>query len=395
MVVFLHAAVPYLTHPMPGLLWPVRDSTSSFVDASFWAIEIVVMPLFLVLSGFYAFKAFRSCDADAKTFLNSRARRLIRPLLFAAVVILPIDLYLWVLGLIADGLVPMTKLRSLKIPSPHGDHLWGTSHLWFLLYVFLYGCVLVAVARCFRSGVALKYRPTIRRASAIALPAVGALVLTFAPEVVFGFQHAFMPVFSKWLYSGTFFAGGAMIAIFDPHFRTIDRLAYRSFLHGTLLVAAAVVLGTWSLDTGSIGIDAPDRALSRSTLASISLAFITALAAWTFSLGAIGVANRQAQRVASMPRLAKAVTYLGGASFWVYLVHHPIVGLVQIDLKWLMPGASPMLKALITTGIACGFAVVTYELLIRKTWFGGFIGLTFAPKKSIGEVDEPTIRRAA
>jgi len=368
MVVYLHACVPYLTHSMPGLVWPVVDEASGICDAMFWAIEIVVMPLFLVISGFYAYKSL--AGTDWQSFLQSRTRRLIRPLLFGMIVILPIDLYIWMAGLIAEGHMPLAKLRSLKVPSPYGDNLWGLSHLWFLMYAFLYGVVMVAAAHQMRHGIPMRLRPTVRRLSIISILSIGALTLIASPEVVFGFQHSFIPVLSKWLYSGTFFAGGIAIAVFDPSFRMIDRLAMRHLSVGAMATIAAVMLGRWTLRTDFTRFEASHW------LVSISLAMTTVGAAWCVTLGAMGMANRSSTRLLKYPLASRMIRYVAGASFWIYLVHHPIVGLVHIDLKWLAPGLWPVAKSLLTLGIAVGWGLISYEVVIRRTRFGQFIGLT-------------------
>ncbi len=221
LVVLLHAGVPYLVHPMPGLVWVVTDTPSQAVDAIFWTIEVFVMPLFLLLSGFYGWNALKK-DSSSQ-FLKSRVKRLLRPLLFGVLVILPIDLYLWTFGLIVQGHFSLVKLRSLKIPSPWGDQIWGLSHLWYLLYVFLYAAVLWCGYRWLRRS-RMSTRTIQQRITALfdwflqpthlalALFATGVVTLAIAPEVVYGFQHAFWPIPTKWIYSGTFFAGGAFIA---------------------------------------------------------------------------------------------------------------------------------------------------------------------------------------
>lgn len=370
MVVYLHACVPYLTHPMPGLIWPVMDESSGICDVLFWSIEVFVMPLFLVISGYYAYRAL--IGTDWQTLLRSRVRRLLRPLLFGMIVILPIDLYIWVTGLIAEGHMPMSKLKSLKVPSPMGEQLWGLSHLWFLMYVFLYVVVMVAVAYLLRDGIAMRFRPLVRRASGIAIAVIGIVTLTLSPEVVFGFQHAFAPVFSKWVYSGTFFAGGIAIANFDPNFRMIDRLAIRHLAIGTMATTAAVLLGRWTLRVEPSG----GELATHWWIISVSLASITVLAAWCVPLGAIGIANRSSERLTRFPSLCRGIRYVAGASFWIYLVHHPIVGLAHIDLKWLAPGLWPAVKSLLTLGIAVGWGLFSYEFMIRKTAFGEAFGLT-------------------
>ena len=369
MVVYLHACVPYLKHPMPNLVWPVTDEASNVCDQLFWAIEIVVMPLFLVISGFYAYRAF--ADSDGASFLKSRTKRLLRPLLFGAVVILPIDLYIWMAGFVSEGHLAPVKLRSLKVPSPLGDHLWGMGHLWFLMYVFLYGAIMVAASRWVTGGLPMRLRPAIRRGSAIVISAIGIITLTFSPEVVFGFQHSFLPVISKWIYSGSFFAGGVALAVFDPHFRTIDRLAWRNFSVGSIATAAALIMGAWSLREHSND----TLEANSSWLVAISLASITVVAAWMVALGSIGLANCQSDRLAHYPRVCEMIRYFAGASFWIYLVHHPIVGLAHIDLKWLSLGLSPFVKSLVTLGIALGWGLLSYEIFIRNTAFGEFLGL--------------------
>jgi len=377
LVVYLHACIPYLVHRMPGLVWPVSDTTSETVDFLFWAIEVFIMPFFLVISGFFAYRALVATDGFS--FLKSRANRLLRPLLFGMLILLPIILYIWMIGLVAELRMPVVKLRSLKVPKPYADDIWGLSHLWFLLYVFLYSALMVAVNRVLRNRIPMRLRPTLRRTSAIVIPSIGVLTMVVAPEVVFGFQHAFLPVFSKWIYSGSFFAGGAALANFDPKFRTINRLAGRHVMMGTFATIAAVLLGCWTLRF------VPDdtRSASSTWLISITLAITTVLAAWSLALGVIGMSNRSSRWLASHRRTCQAIEYLSGASFWIYLVHHPIVGLVHIDLKFLAPTMHPFAKSFLAASIAVACGLGSYEWLVRTTKFGRFIGLT-SKRKTAG-----------
>jgi peptidoglycan/LPS O-acetylase OafA/YrhL len=73
---------------------------------------------------------------------------------------------------------------------------------------------------------------------------------------------------------------------------------------------------------------------------------------------------------------------LAAASFWIYLVHHPILGLVQLDLKWLVPGANPVAKTAAAFLIASGFSLLSYEGLVRRTALGRLLGFSWeAPSK--------------
>ena len=138
-VVLLHACVPYLRHPMPGLSWSVADTPHTAIDLLFWSIELFIMPLFLVLAGFFAWRTLK--QRGPRSLFRGRARRLLVPLLFGAVVILPLDLYCWVGSWVAEGLVSPVKLKSLKVDPPLGENLWGLSHLWFLQYCFHITCL--------------------------------------------------------------------------------------------------------------------------------------------------------------------------------------------------------------------------------------------------------------
>ena len=74
-VVLLHSCVPYLQHPMPGLAWPVRDRANVIVDFGFWWIELFIMPLFLVIAGFLAWRTLQRRGTAA--LVKSRAKRLL------------------------------------------------------------------------------------------------------------------------------------------------------------------------------------------------------------------------------------------------------------------------------------------------------------------------------
>ncbi len=355
-VVLLHACVPYLRHPMPGLAWPVRDSQSNCVDLLFWSIELFIMPVFLVLAGFLAWQTLSHRGPLA--LVRGRTRRLLRPLLFGIVVILPMDLYAWLLGWVAEGLIPVVKLKSLKIASPLGDDLWGLSHLWFLQYLFLY---VVAAACCFA---AVKRYPSLQRLrprpaiAAIGLMVVAAATLVLRPDVVWGFQHAFEPVPSKWIYSGTFFLGGIGIAISDPQLLWLRQRVGRLIGPAVLLGFAAVAMGRWHLAGGE------------GNLAAMTLASLTVASAWMITLVGIGVAAR-------IPSVSPKVKYLAAASFWVYLVHHPILGIVHLDLKWLLPETAPVVKTALAFGATMLASLLSYEAMIRRTRLGRWLGFAW------------------
>ena len=401
-VVLLHSCVPYLVHPMPGLSWPVRDTPSTAIDLLFWSIELFIMPLFLVLAGFFAWQTLER--RGPRALVTHRARRLLIPLTFGILFVLPLDLYSWVTGWVAEGLVSPIKLRSLKFDDGVDKDLWGLSHLWFLQYLFIY----ITGVACF--GWAHRRFPWLRRFqpslfSAVALTiALGSVVLYFHPQVVWGFQHSFFPVASKWLYSGIFFVFGMILAVNDGNLEWLKRHSSRLVAPACLALLAALSLGCWQLsvwetaksslnqasnpldtgvldtgvldtgvlDTGVLDTGVLDTGvLDTGVLAAGALAITTTTSALLITLAVLGVSVKQIQRVPAV------VSYLAAASFWVYIVHHPIIGLVHLDLKWMLPNLPSSLKVVGAFAVTCTFSLMIYESFVRRTAFGRLLGFAW------------------
>ncbi|MEM6471229.1 MAG: acyltransferase [Planctomycetota bacterium] len=360
-VVALHAGVPYLVHPMPGLIWPVRDRSSGIVDALFWGIEVMIMPLFLIVAGFLVWHS--ATRMSPGSLVKHRAKRLLVPLMFGVLVILPIDLYLWTIGFVGEDIVPLIKLKSLKFDPPLSEQIWGLSHLWFLLYAFLYVCV-------FALGLKLP-RPSQRTSSHVKLIAgialaAGIVILWMRPEVVWGFQHAFLPVPSKWIYSGLFFGGGVRLAQHDPTLVRAKRTGPAMLFAGMIALTIAVMSGTFALATPS-----NDPVAFHPLVAAVA----TPIAAWLVSLGLIGCS----QYLRTIPGWIK---FLATASFWIYLVHHPLLGLAHMDLKWVWQEGPALMKFLLSLGIATSLSLASYAVFIDGTRFGRLIGLSGEKRKA-------------
>ncbi len=313
-----------------------------------------------------------------------------KPLLFGVLVVLPLDLYCWVLGWVTDGIVPASKLRSLKFDEHLDQHLWGLSHLWFLQYLFLYVATLAIVSKL-RSRYSILQRINGGPRTIISLIVLtGSVTLYLHPEVVWGFQHDFAPVPSKWIYSGLAFALGISIAAFDSELTWIKSRSTRFVAPAAICSIAAVLIGQWHLSS------------EQNQQAQVTLAALTCISSILVTLSIIGVA------VSRVNRVTNVIGYLAAASFWVYIVHHPILGLVHIDLKFLLPGVSPLLKTLLAFAITGGACLTTYEAFVRKTSLGRWLGFdwefpptdhTSEPKTIQFPTQRPTVsqpkRRAA
>ena len=377
-VVALHASAPYLAPRMPGLTWPVFDHPSAYANFLGWSIELFIMPLFLLMAGYFT-PGILERRGDWG-FVKNRFARLLVPLGVAMFLILPADLYVWLTGWLIEGRIAPRKLLSLKFDNGLDEGLWGLSHLWFLLYLFLYAIGWLAFVRLwqrFYGGSAsrreprnrVSYRASVRRIEAFfrwqprnqvcLLAVVGWIVLVGVPKVVFGFQHAFLPVPSKWLYSGTYFLGGVFLyqnAVLQSWCSTRWRAGVTL---GLLTNVCGVFLGCRMMAEDLAG----ESAVGLRILATL----FTVTSAWSLSLGLVGWAL-QYKRPAS-----KLLRYLAAASFWVYLVHHPIIGLAHIQLKVMFPEWPSAMKMIAALTTAVVFSLLSFEFLVRRWPMSGLL----------------------
>lgn len=378
-VVLLHACAPYAKHPMPGLVWTARQHESALADWVMWPIELMIMPLFLIIAGFFAYRS--AAKQSALALVTSRARRLLLPFAVAGTVLLTINLYVWTIGLVHDGIVSPRKLKSFKFDDELADQIWGTGHLWFLLYVFLY-IALLAAAKRFIPGRAYSWstrHPStgkLRKLSLACLPIAAVICLIVAPEVVWGFQHSPLPVPSKWIYSGLFFAAGLALAHLDPELEHLKRRGNQLLGLAVAMIPGTMLLGLWRLDAVT------DRS---SLIVLTALSTLTVACAALISFGLIGAAARYAR---SIP---KSISYLAAGSFCLYLVHHPILGLIHLDMELIWAEGPASTKLAVSFIAAIGVSLLIYEAAIRKTALGRWLSLGEPLHRHLKTPSEPTI----
>lgn len=364
LVVFLHAGIPYMTNPIPYLVWPARDRLpSNVIDVSTWCLECFLMPLFFVLGGFFSQGLLQS--RGEREFLISRTRRLWLTQLTASLVILPICLAVWTLGWVADGIYIPRNFMNLGIPRELEAELYGVSHIWFLQNLYIY-CLI----QCAASWLIKRYRKqsivTIDHKQSWCLdnamlcvwkpliPAIPcALVLYWDPRIVVGFYQTFFPVFSKLVYYSIYFFFGAALNRHRAALPVVARFGIRYLIIAGILFAFALPLIQEHVTTNLVG----ERRFQMASLLS--------LFAWFATFGLIAVFLR-------MPSFDNVVTrYLSEASFWIYLIHLPIVVLAQIAVA---RAPIPTLGKFLVAGVtALALGLLTYHAGVRRTWLGRFL----------------------
>lgn len=403
LVVLLHAAVPYLEEPIAGLVWPVRERPSSVAHWVGWASLLVVMPIFLLLAGY--FSAASLTRQSGGSFLRQRFGRLIVPLCYLGPPILAADLYIWLTGWVIEGRIAPRKLQSLTFGAGQDDGLWGLGHLWFLQYVFLYSMLLAAAVHLpgrnsahHEPAYRERSKRTISRGIALAMLWAASIgIACLAPAVVFGFQHAWLPVPSKWLFCGCFFAGGCILFQVTAWRPRAGRMPNESLPAGHHDWTRT---WPWLVAAGCLCVILSERWLEVALAADsypwgfrLGIALLGASAGWCFALGLCFAALRWP--FASGPRLR----YLAAASFWVYLVHHPLVGLSHVALKAgfgeMLP---PTAKYLLTATIGLLVPLLSFHIVARRRPLAGPLGIPASLRTMSVEASdsaEPTPPRVA
>jgi peptidoglycan/LPS O-acetylase OafA/YrhL len=366
-VVLLHAGVPYAVTPLPGLPWPVHHpQPSGIVEAIFWSIEGCVMPVFFWLSGFGAAQSLS--QRGPREFWQKRLLRIGKPLLVFGAILLPLEFYIWLTGWALDGEIAWRKLRSLKLDAAHNG-IWGLSHLWYLEFLLIYSAALVTWDRIVgwavptnsdapsiklvgATGLVGKAHTTWRsrfRLPALAIPAT--LLLWWSPEVVVGFQHGFLPDPAKLVFSGLFFAAGVL-----TYRCGVPRIGsgYAAMACGGMVLWLAFPLIQQQAAEDQSGTER----------------FVLAMALGGY--GALISGGLWDRCMSQCGECRPAVRMISGASYWTYLVHHPLVAMLHIVLR--PTGWPALLQFAVTTAVTLAICWVSYDKWIRGSAVAALLG---------------------
>jgi len=330
-----HAGYAYV--PDIGPWYVVQDvSTAPAFDVLVKVLHAFRMQLFFVLSGFFAHLVAEHPQRD---FLPDRFRRLMVPFLVAAPLAVACDLALrsWSQ---ARGLLQVTAGWQAR-----------PVHLWFLEYLFLF-CLLAAAALKlpWRSAPALAARALQVPEALLGLALLTGAAQRWLPEAKP--SESFVPQLASVALYLPFFALGWLLWSARERLPRLRRVAW--------LVLPGLGLAAWLF--------------SRPLQWAPEGAWLAALASWLLVLGGLGLAVWVPQSVRG-PVLRNTVE----ASYWVYLVHYPLVVAGHLALATL--GWPAWVKyALVVSGVtALGFATWA---VVRRTPLRPWLGARASPDAS-------------
>lgn len=359
-----HATLSFL----PGVqLWAAMDSHRTVALAGvFYVLHVFRMTTFFLIAGFFAHLTFHRRGQAA--FIRDRLKRIALPLmvgwpiLFAAIVAVT----LWAAAQANGGVLP-----KAPPPGPPAPPLaFPLTHLWFLyLLLILYALTLAGralVARVDAQGrvAALADRAIAGLMSSPLGPIALAVPLTLAFAVNrpwlmwFGIptpDNSLIPNLPALVGFGAAFLFGWVL---HRQASLIRKLEGRWALN---LALAVLLIGGCLAYVGLRPVIVP----APQAWPTLAYGGAYALASWCGTFAVIGLALRF---LAGPSRVRR---YVADASYWLYLVHLPLVMALQTAvarLDWPWQVKYPLILA-----VAFPLMFASYQLMVRHTFIGAIL----------------------
>lgn len=346
-------------------LWLVRDSVGTPVlDVLALLSHLFRMALFFLIAGFFAKLLVKRRGVGG--FLKNRLLRIALPF---AIFLPPVTIaYLLVFRFMSEHLSELAPIMQAGVertaagqPAPP-----KTTHLWFLYHLSMF-CLLGAALACVRMPVLQRafgafFRSTWHLAYAPLL-LVPALANTSMPAPA---PDLFRPQLWSFGYYGVFFLVGWQLL---EHHREYVHLLDRQL--GKLLPAGLIAAGALIAIVLRSPLLSPAEALARE---GVSPAFspthaiqlvLEAYASVYLAFSALCLGRR------FLDSTRPALRYMSDASYWIYIVHLPLVLYLQTLLAE-KPWSVWFKFALCALG-TLALSTLSYALLVRHTPLGSLL----------------------
>ncbi len=356
-VVVAHAGLTYMVLKM-GQIWPAKDPhvTSLFFDLIVSYLGCITMPVFFVMSGFLT--AMLVEKQGVKKMMSNRLNRIFFPLLISLVTVVPLTAAgFYYFEFTLSGLHSPYVLALKRVYSDgFGLQHLKLMHLWFLYCLVLF-CFIGGIITVLMKRMPLTARKTVGAFSFIynakAAPLLFAiptfLLLGLRGKTIIETPVTFFTDFSVLAGHAVFFFLGWILFYQKDILRFKKSDLFFCIAGFCFFIAKIVIYGKWGQNgvAGYVG------------------AALNAFFVWCLVFAHIGLYLRYFN---SYSRLGR---YLSDASYWIYLVHLPIVLVLQ---TLLIPFAlNAYLKFFLVAVITFAITITTYNFLVRDTFIGSFL----------------------
>ncbi|WP_431915948.1 acyltransferase family protein [Micromonospora wenchangensis] len=357
--VVLHTTLSFLE----PRTWVVGDvSTSPAMNGTYFVIHVFRMTLFFLIAGFFARLVLHRRGTGG--FVRNRAVRILAPL----VIFWPLVMASTVVAIIIAA-----NLAGEEVPgaTPMTPSTFPLTHLWFLYWLL----VLYVLALAVRAVVNLLDADGTRR-SRLVDPIVRTVVARDLTPLVVGAplcvafllkqdwllwygvppaENGLIPNPVALVAYGCAFGFGWLLQ------RQVDVIRVWERRYPRNLVAAVVLTG---VALAMVGLT-PDTEPEALGWHKVVYAVVYTLAVWAWTMGLIGAAMRY------LSRPNPSIRYVADASYWVYVVHLPLVmalqaAVSQVALPWFVKFPAILLVTYPVT-------LLSYRYLVRYTFIGALL----------------------
>lgn len=373
--IVLHATLSFV--PASTRFWIIQDAHPSVALSLFsFTIHVFRMTTFFLMAGFFARMSFHR--RGGLGFVRDRLQRIGLPLMvFWPLVFAPMAVVVvWAAGFPNGGPIPGAPRWPPALPN------FPLTHLWFLYVLLeLYVAMLLLRAAIVRLDASGKLRAALDRVFArIIRHPLAPLVLAIPIGTAFCLDPRWINVMGvrtpdqslvtgaqAWIGFGGAFGVGWLLHRQIELLRILER---RWLPH--LLIAVGLILIGFLLSAAMLS--APLLAklpVSFATLRLVS-AILYAPAIWITTFAVLGLALR------FMSGFSPTWRYLADASYWLYLIHMPVVMALQVALSQLdWPG---LVKFVVILLVAIPPMLASYHLLVRFSFVGVLLNGRRAPR---------------
>ena len=355
--VAFHAALSFMPGWPPGI-WAMNDnSPSQFLSDAAFVTHIWRMSLFFFIAGFFARLLHQKLGT--RGFWANRGLRIGVPLVAGWVVVFPMIAAVWTIGL--------TKVLGAAPPAPPAGPpgAFPLTHLWFLYQLLItYAVVLTGRAlivrldpagrfRCFVSAMLTSGIRTGAAAFTLGIPLAVALFLIpmwFYWAGIPTPDQSLIPQVPACVGFGTAFIIGWLVHRASA--TALPAIQERWLVHLALAVSITAVLmyvmhGHPLAETGFL---------------KDAYAYLFGVAVWSWVFGLTGAALQFLSGYSPVRR------YIADASYWVYIMHLPVVAALQVWVgRWPIHWS---LKFPFIVIVSFALLFASYHWLVRPTFIG-------------------------
>ncbi|MBN1572165.1 MAG: acyltransferase [Deltaproteobacteria bacterium] len=347
-----HTAVAFSHH---GISYIKNDQTALFLSTFVGFVHQWHMPLLFLVSGAASWYSLKSRGGGR--YLVDRVKRLLVPLVFGTLVIVPPMIYFQRLqeGRFSGSLLGFYPTFFNGV-YPEGNFSWG--HLWFLAYLFTFSLIALSLFLYLRGDRGKNYLDRVagfceRRWGIFIFAVPFILVEVFLRAWWPGFQNLVNDWANFMLYI-TAFIYGYILASDERFAKSIDRYKVAALFMG--VVTQIIVLTIYSMN---IPWTMDDAGLWVFFMA------VKGLNCWLWLMAILGLGHR------FLSFTNKYLSYFNESALPVYIIHMLVV--VAFGYFVVKTGLGVTTKYLIITGVSLILTTLLYDICVKRTRMTRFL----------------------